>query len=96
MRASGLVTIAEPGECPLRSVSFEMIEGEIFGVAGIDGNGQKHLAEAISGQRKLQRGELYLGADSISQMSGKSLGDRVQVSSDRADGVSGYGGTGHL
>ena len=76
LRASGLVTIAEPGECPLRSVSFEIIEGEIFGVAGIDGNGQKHLAEAISGQRKLQRGGLYLGADSISQMSGKSRRQR--------------------
>lgn len=76
LRASGLVTIAEPGECPLRSVSFEMIEGEIFGVAGIDGNGQKHLAEAISGQRKLQRGELYLGTESISQMSGKSRRQR--------------------
>jgi general nucleoside transport system ATP-binding protein len=31
-------------------VSFDVKEGEIFGIAGVDGNGQTQLAEAIAGQ----------------------------------------------
>jgi general nucleoside transport system ATP-binding protein len=51
---------SEPG---LEDVSLTLRMGEILGVAGVDGNGQRALAEAISGQRRLQRGELrFLGA----------------------------------
>jgi general nucleoside transport system ATP-binding protein len=50
----------EPG---LDDVSLTLHLGEVLGVAGVDGNGQRALAEAISGQRKLQRGELrFFGA----------------------------------
>ncbi|HEY1597523.1 MAG TPA: ABC transporter ATP-binding protein [Thermoleophilaceae bacterium] len=50
----------EPG---LDDVSLTLHLGEILGVAGVDGNGQRALAEAVSGQRRLQRGELlFFGA----------------------------------
>jgi simple sugar transport system ATP-binding protein len=50
----------EPG---LDDVSLSLHLGEILGVAGVDGNGQRALAEAVSGQRRLQRGELrFFGA----------------------------------
>jgi general nucleoside transport system ATP-binding protein len=51
---------SEPG---LDDVSLTLHLGEILGVAGVDGNGQRALAEAVSGQRRLQRGELrFFGA----------------------------------
>jgi simple sugar transport system ATP-binding protein len=51
---------AEPG---LDDVSLTLHLGEILGVAGVDGNGQRALAEAVSGQRRLLRGELrFFGA----------------------------------
>ncbi|HEX4671730.1 MAG TPA: ABC transporter ATP-binding protein [Solirubrobacteraceae bacterium] len=51
---------AEPG---LDDVSLTLHLGEILGVAGVDGNGQRALAETVSGQRRLQRGELrFFGA----------------------------------
>jgi general nucleoside transport system ATP-binding protein len=51
---------SEPG---LDDVSLTLHLGEVLGVAGVDGNGQRALAEAISGQRKLQRGEIrFFGA----------------------------------
>jgi general nucleoside transport system ATP-binding protein len=51
---------SEPG---LDDVSLTLHLGEVLGVAGVDGNGQRALAESISGQRKLQRGELrFFGA----------------------------------
>jgi general nucleoside transport system ATP-binding protein len=37
------------------SLSFEVAAGEILGVAGIDGNGQKRLAEALAGQWRAAR-----------------------------------------
>jgi simple sugar transport system ATP-binding protein len=51
---------SQPG---IEDVSLTLRLGEVLGVAGVDGNGQRALAEAISGQRRLARGELrYLGA----------------------------------
>jgi general nucleoside transport system ATP-binding protein len=51
---------SQPG---IDDVSLTLRLGEVLGVAGVDGNGQRALAEVISGQRRLVRGELrYLGA----------------------------------
>ena len=40
----------------VRSVSFAVREGEIVGIAGVAGNGQRELAEAVYGIRPLERG----------------------------------------
>jgi simple sugar transport system ATP-binding protein len=45
----------------LRGVSFELRAGEILGVAGVSGNGQSELLEAVSGIRTLTSGEIRLG-----------------------------------
>jgi general nucleoside transport system ATP-binding protein len=58
------VTAADFAETPLREVSFELWAGEVLGIAGVDGNGQKHLAEMLAGQRSLRHGRIELaGAD---------------------------------
>ena len=45
------LSVAPMADSPgLSSVSFDIRPGEILGIAGIDGNGQKQLAEALSGQ----------------------------------------------
>ena len=41
-------------------ISLDVAEGEILGVAGIDGNGQKQLAEALAGQRTVAAGHILL------------------------------------
>ena len=35
----------------MRDLSLDVYRGEIFGIAGVDGNGQKELGEVIAGQR---------------------------------------------
>ena len=45
-----------------------MAKGEIFGVAGIDGNGQKHLAEILAGQRDVASGQIKLNGENISTL----------------------------
>jgi simple sugar transport system ATP-binding protein len=65
LTARDLQTEAGRGECPLRGVSFDLWPGEILGIAGIDGNGQKHLADLLAGQRPVSGGRLLLGGADI-------------------------------
>ena len=37
---------------------FQLHSGEILGVAGVDGNGQRELADGINGLRSLEKGEI--------------------------------------
>jgi len=65
--ARGLVTAADFAETPLHEVSFELWPGEVLGIAGVDGNGQKHLAEVLAGQRSLQQGRIDLAGSDITR-----------------------------
>ena len=44
----------------LKGVSYEIREGEIVGVAGVAGNGQRELAEAVSGMRDIRSGSIQV------------------------------------
>jgi len=60
---NNIVTRAEPGECALADVSFSVKPGEVFGIAGVDGNGQKHLAEVLAGQRAALSGTIEVNGE---------------------------------
>jgi len=54
----------ETGHEKVRGVSLEVHSGEILGIAGVDGNGQSELAEAILHLREIRSGRVLLnGAD---------------------------------
>lgn len=42
----------------LKNISFDLVEGEILGIAGISGNGQKELLEAIAGVDNISSGDV--------------------------------------
>src|SRR5690625_6250620 len=44
----------------VKGLDLEVRAGEIVGIAGIDGNGQTELIEAITGLRKNESGEIWL------------------------------------
>jgi len=50
-------------------LSLTLHAGEVLGIAGVDGNGQRPLAEAIAGQRKLAGGDIKLGGVSVRRLS---------------------------
>ena len=50
----------------VKNVSFDIHEGEILGLAGVTGNGQTELLEALSGIRRIESGEIQLFNDVIS------------------------------
>ncbi len=61
-----------PGErelSKLRGISFDLKEGEVLGIAGVDGNGQSELIEAITGLREVEKGEIKLKNKSITNLS---------------------------
>ncbi|NES06145.1 MAG: ATP-binding cassette domain-containing protein, partial [Okeania sp. SIO2F4] len=51
----------DQGLSAVRDLSFQLHSGEILGVAGVDGNGQKELADAINNLRSLEKGEINFG-----------------------------------
>ena len=64
-----VVCLGNSGEQRLKDCSLQINRGEIFGIAGVDGNGQKELAEIIAGQRKCISGRLLLYGEDISRSS---------------------------
>jgi ABC-type uncharacterized transport system ATPase subunit len=53
----------------VRGISFSLHQGEILGVAGVDGNGQRELFEAVAGQRPIERGQVLVGAEDTTHWS---------------------------
>jgi ABC-type uncharacterized transport system ATPase subunit len=53
----------------LEGVSFDLRQGEILGVAGVSGNGQRELAQVINGLRPITKGEILVGKKDISHSS---------------------------
>ena len=56
---------SDRGTPALDGVSIELHSGEILGVAGISGNGQRELAEVITGLRAVTGGKVILEGDDV-------------------------------
>lgn len=52
----------------VRGISLEVQRGEILGIAGIEGNGQSQLIEAITAMRPLRGGDIRIAGTSIRKM----------------------------
>jgi ABC-type uncharacterized transport system ATPase subunit len=57
------------------SVSFTVTSGEILGIAGVEGNGQTELLEAIAGLRALRAGSIAIGGRDVTNLTVKERGD---------------------
>ena len=59
----------------LRGTSFDLYEGEILGVAGVSGNGQRELAEVLTGLRRARRGHVTLEGRAMTNCSAREISD---------------------
>lgn len=64
----GLAVHSAKDRCIVDDVSFEIRRGEVLGIAGVEGNGQAELVEAIMGMRAAE-GEIHLSEHDISAWS---------------------------
>jgi len=65
LKVDDLWVNSDDGKTAVKGVSFVIHSGEIFGIAGIEGNGQSELVEAITGLRKPLKGDVYLKSERI-------------------------------
>ena len=64
-----VVVAGQRGEIGIvEAISLTIHAGEVLGVAGVDGNGQRPLAEAIVGQRPLAGGDVRLAGTSLRRL----------------------------
>jgi len=64
---SGVSARSERGELGLRDIMLSVYGGEIVGVAGVSGNGQRELAEVIAGLRPIESGTVWLGSHEVTR-----------------------------
>ena len=61
------------GEILFKNISFEIMEGEILGFAGVEGNGQTELVEVITGLRPASSGKIFLYDQDITNYSPRNI-----------------------
>ncbi|HEX8993337.1 MAG TPA: ABC transporter ATP-binding protein [Anaerolineales bacterium] len=62
---AGLKTMGDRGAEALHGVDLQIHAGEILGLAGVSGNGQRELAECLAGMRKATGGKVSIGEEEI-------------------------------
>ncbi len=65
LQVRDLVVKDEFGVERVKGVSFDVRAGEIVGIAGVDGNGQSQLLEAITGMNRPTQGEVWVNGKQI-------------------------------
>jgi len=79
LMVSGLTCIKAEGIKALDNVSFDLHAGEILGVAGIAGSGQKELCESLNGLYPIESGNIiFSGKDGQNEITGLSPTDLVK------------------
>ncbi|MCP4689372.1 MAG: ABC transporter ATP-binding protein [Desulfobacterales bacterium] len=82
-----VVCMGNRGAPRLKEVDLTLRKGEIYGVAGVDGNGQKELAEAIGGQREIASGTLLFKGADITRVRGPAARVELGISYITDDGL---------
>ena len=59
----------------IKNISFELKKGEILGIAGVDGNGQNELIDAILGYSKIKTGEVIFKGQKINNKKIREIND---------------------
>lgn len=70
---NGLVVRNDRDMRAVKGVSFTLYKNEIFGIAGVSGNGQKELVEAVTGLRKIEAGNVLIEDKDIANLSPKMI-----------------------
>ena len=70
---NGLVVRNDRDMLAVKGISFSLFKNEIVGIAGVSGNGQKELVEAITGLRKIEAGNVVIEGRDVANLSPKMI-----------------------
>ncbi len=76
----------------VNGISLDVREGEVLGIAAIEGNGQSELIEAITGLRHIESGEVFIQGKNATKLSAREIREEgmAHIPEDRiSTGVSG-------
>ena len=76
LRVDGLYVSTKENKHALQDISFTLHGGEILGVAGVAGSGQKEICETIAGLLPAEKGRIFFENENIL---GKSPGDIIRL-----------------
>lgn len=79
LKVKNIAVMNNKGVLGLKEFSLDVHSGEILGIAGVEGNGQTELVEAITGLRKIETGNIYLNNQDIT-----GLGVRERINAGMA------------
>lgn len=65
LRLEGVSVKDQFGQVKVNNVNLSVRSGEVLGIAGVEGNGQSELVEAIAGLRRVSGGKIYLSGQDI-------------------------------
>lgn len=71
LKVKDLYVRNDKGLLTVKGVSFDLRKFEILGIAGVSGNGQKELIEALTGLRKIEKGEIYFFGKKVENLNSK-------------------------
>lgn len=75
LRVTNLSVMSDRGTRAVHDVSFEIRPAEILGIAGVEGNGQTELLEAIAGLRAMHAGRVQLASQDVGTRSVRERAD---------------------
>ncbi|MFZ4826765.1 MAG: ABC transporter ATP-binding protein [Phototrophicaceae bacterium] len=73
LKVQGLNVLDDRDLPAVREVSLEVRSGEIVGIAGVQGNGQTELVEAITGLRAIQSGTVYIDGRDVTHATPRTI-----------------------
>ncbi len=73
LKIKNLTIMGDKQNKAIDDLSFTVREGEIFGIAGVSGNGQEELAQALCGLRKVKSGQVTLSDKDITNKDALSI-----------------------
>lgn len=73
LRVQGLQVEGRAGHLAVKGADFMIRGGEIYGLAGVQGNGQTELVEALMGLRPAIAGEIYIMNQKVTNLSTRKL-----------------------
>ncbi len=75
LEINDLVVKSDRGHDAVKGVSLCVRENEILGIAGVSGNGQREMVEAVTGLRRAVQGSIFLEGRDITNSSARSIGE---------------------
>lgn len=85
LQVKNLQYFNEHGKEVVKNISFSVRKGEILGVAGVEGNGQKEISELITRLIPLQKGEIRIGGEDTANLTIRQIREKnvANISEDR-------------